>query len=113
MNRENFERLVQINEDMPLDPREIATDENLALAATENQLRAERDERDPHAMTADKLAAKIPGMAHGVPYIGTPVRACYVATRTEYEFEVGYLYREDDEELLKEAQAEWASTHQT
>lgn len=45
--------------DIPRHPREIATDENLALAALDNQMRAERDETDDYAITQDKLEARL------------------------------------------------------
>lgn len=105
MNKENFERLV-VDTGIPLAPGEVATDENLSLASLDNQLRAGADERDPYAMTADKLARKIPGMAHGKPYVAVAVAACGVETRMEYEFDMPYdLWREDDEDLLRAEQA--------
>lgn len=43
----------------PVHPSLIPTDANLALWAAEEQFRAQRDEKDPHAMTADKLAERL------------------------------------------------------
>lgn len=74
----------------PLPEREIASDANLSLWALEGQARIEQDERDPFAMTHDKLAAKIPGMATAALQIDDPSYA---------------RFREEDEELLKAEQA--------
>lgn len=85
--------------DVPLDPREIATDENLSLAAAENQLRAKRDERDPHAMTLDKLSKKTPGMGHATLHLPDGLAQHYDL----------HKWREEDEEILRQEQSKEAS----
>lgn len=96
MNEENFNKHVKIS-DVPLAPEEIASDANLSLAALDNQMRAEQAERDDYTMTADKLASKLPGMA--------------IASLQLDDSTYGVTYREDDEDILKEAQAEWRASH--
>lgn len=79
----------------PRDPREIATDENLSLAALENQMRAEQDKNDPHAMTADKLAGKFAGMGIAGLQLGDGLAQHYDL----------HAWREEDEEILRAEQA--------
>ena len=92
--------------------RRQATDANLSLWALRGQMNIERDERDPYAMTADKLARKIPGMAAGVPFIeGVGIRACRVDTHEEFLVWEGYFYREEDEELLRAEREAYLAEH--
>lgn len=92
MNKKNFERHVKVS-DTPRAKREIATDDNLALAALDNQMRARRAEDDPYTMTAAKLATKLPSMGAAALQLDDPM--------------YGLLFREEDEELLRDAQRDY------
>jgi hypothetical protein len=73
---------------------EQTTDEKLSIMALDNQMRAERDNRDPYVMTADKLKEKLPGMGAASLQLPDGVAQAYDLAG----------YRLEDEQLLKEAQ---------